>query len=69
MFIIRLKIMNWRKTSEEIVRRGLDVKIEVDGGVGLGNAGALVEAGAGILVAGSSVFKAEDPAAAIEALR
>ena len=58
-----------RAARKEIVRRGLDVKIEVDGGVGPGNAGALVEAGAGILVAGSSVFKAENPAAAIEALR
>lgn len=38
-----------------------DVLIEIDGGVGNGNAKALVEAGANVLVAGSSVFRAEDP--------
>ena len=58
-----------RAARKEIERRGLDVKIEVDGGVGPGNARELAAAGARILVAGSSVFKAEDPAAAIAALR
>ena len=53
----------------EILRRGLPVQIEVDGGVSPANAEALVKAGADILVAGSSVFKAPDPAAAIAALR
>jgi len=38
-----------------------DVLIEIDGGVGNGNAKGLVEAGANVLVAGSSVFRAEDP--------
>ena len=38
-----------------------DVLIEIDGGVGMGNARALVDAGANVLVAGSSVFKAADP--------
>ena len=37
------------------------VLIEIDGGVGMGNARALVDAGANVLVAGSSVFKAADP--------
>ncbi len=37
-----------------------EVLIEIDGGVGNGNAKALVEAGANVLVAGSSVFRAED---------
>jgi len=46
-----------------------DVDIEVDGGVGPENASLLAEAGATILVAGSSVFRAEDPAAAIAAMR
>ncbi len=55
--------------KREIDRRGLSVAIEVDGGVGAGNAAALAAAGADILVAGSAVFKAEDPAAAILALR
>lgn len=38
--------------------------IEIDGGVGMGNARALVDAGANVLVAGSSVFRSEDPIAA-----
>lgn len=45
-----------------------DVLIEIDGGVGVGNAGALVEAGADVLVAGSSVFRASEPAKAIQVL-
>ena len=45
-----------------------DVLIEIDGGVGVGNAGALVEAGADVLVAGSSVFRANEPAKAIQVL-
>lgn len=58
-----------RTLKAEIERQGLDIKIEVDGGVSASNAGALVEAGAEILVAGSAVFKAEDPAAVIAAMR
>lgn len=46
-----------------------EVPVEVDGGIGPGNAAAAVEAGATILVAGSAVFKAEDPSAAIEKMR
>lgn len=55
--------------KREIVSRSLDVKIEVDGGVSPSNAVALSEAGADILVAGSAVFKAADPAAAVKAMR
>ena len=46
-----------------------DVPIEVDGGVGPANAEILKQAGAEILVAGSSVFKAPDPVKAVEMLR
>ena len=53
----------------ELAARGLSVEIEVDGGVTPENAGALIEAGADVLVAGSSVFRAADRAAAIAALR
>ena len=55
--------------SEEMKRQGREIPIEVDGGVSPSNAAELVKAGASILVAGSSVFKAEDPAAAIAAMR
>lgn len=43
--------------------------IEVDGGVGRTNAADLVQAGADVLVAGSSVFKAEDPVAEVAWLK
>jgi len=45
-----------------------DFFIQVDGGVGLGNASALVQAGADVLVAGNAVFKAQDPLTAIAGL-
>ncbi len=48
---------------------GSQAKIEIDGGVDAQNAGRLKELGADVLVAGSAVFKAPDPAAMIEQLR
>lgn len=53
----------------EIKRRRLSVEIEVDGGVSAANSAVLVKAGADILVAGTAVFAAADPAAAIAAMR
>ena len=53
----------------EIERRGLDVDIQVDGGINSETAKLAVSAGANVLVAGSAVFKAADRKAAIEALR
>ena len=58
-----------RTLKAEIERMGLDVKIEVDGGVSPANAQALIEAGAEILVAGSAVFKADDPSQIIAQMR
>ncbi len=58
-----------RTLKTEIDRQGLNIPIEVDGGVSASNAAALIEAGAEILVAGSAVFKAEDPATVISAMR
>lgn len=58
-----------RTLKAEIKRQGLDIKIEVDGGVSAKNAAALAEAGAEIFVAGSAVFKAEDPASVIASMR
>lgn len=55
--------------KEEISRQGAECAVEVDGGVSPGNAEALVSAGADILVAGSSVFRAADPAAVIRSIR
>ncbi|MFZ4769294.1 MAG: ribulose-phosphate 3-epimerase [Ferruginibacter sp.] len=48
---------------------GLSVQIEIDGGVTLENAPAIIAAGADILVAGNTVFKSPDPTATIAALK
>lgn len=59
-----------RAVRSELNRIGRpDVPIEVDGGIGPANAAEVVAAGAQILVAGSSVFKADDPSKAIRAMR
>lgn len=58
-----------RKLKQMIQEQGLDTLIEIDGGVTNQNAAALVEAGADALVAGSYVFNAEDPQAAIRSLK
>ena len=57
------------KLKAEIEEQGLDVMIQVDGGINAETAKICREAGADILVAGSSVFKSEDRKAAIDALR
>ncbi len=54
---------------EEITTRGLNVYVQVDGGITADNAPLAIEAGADILVAGSSVFKAKDRKEAIDKLR
>lgn len=51
-----------------IEKRGLDVMIEVDGGVNGDNAKALFDAGADALVAGSYVFGSKDPVQTIQTL-
>lgn len=56
------KIADLRAMAQEA---GLATLIEVDGGISAANAGAIYAAGADILVAGSSVFGAADPAAEV----
>ena len=58
-----------RTLKAEIQRQGLNIPIEVDGGVSSANAAALAEAGAEILVAGSAVFKAADRAGEVALIR
>lgn len=58
-----------RTLRAEIERQGLAVPIEIDGGVSAKNASALAEAGAEIFVAGSAVFKSDDPESVIRAMR
>lgn len=50
-----------KKLHDMITVKNLKTLIEIDGGVGLQNAEALLKAGARVLVAGSSVFKSEHP--------
>jgi ribulose-phosphate 3-epimerase len=52
-----------------IKERGLNVLIEIDGGVTLENAPSIIEAGADVLVAGNTVFKSGDPASTIAQLK
>ena len=54
--------------KDEAERRGLNYRIEVDGGINLETAKLVTEAGADTLVAGSSLFGAADPAAFIRAV-
>lgn len=49
--------------------KGLPTLVEVDGGVGPGNARQLYDAGANVLVAGNAVFKADNPFDAIERIK
>ena len=58
-----------RRLRAMCVEHGVDPLIEIDGGVGAGNAEELGAAGATVLVAGSAVFGAEDPAQAVEDIR
>ncbi len=53
----------------ELDAQGLDIPLEIDGGVSASNAAELIRSGADILVAGSAVFKAEDPADVIARMR
>jgi ribulose-phosphate 3-epimerase len=58
-----------RRLSDEARRRGAAVWLQVDGGIGESTIGQAAEAGADTFVAGSAVFGAEDPDAAIASLR
>jgi ribulose-phosphate 3-epimerase len=57
-----------RRMRDLLRRRGLAAQIEVDGGVDEGNVKALIDAGAEVLVAGTSVFGSGDPAASARRL-
>jgi ribulose-phosphate 3-epimerase len=61
----RTKLTRLRAEAD---RRGLRLRLEVDGGVKQSNASEMVAAGADMLVAGSAVFGAADPAAAARAM-
>jgi ribulose-phosphate 3-epimerase len=47
--------------KNKIIQLNLDILIEVDGGISLDNAQSIIDAGADVLVAGSSIFNTENP--------
>jgi ribulose-phosphate 3-epimerase len=61
-----VKIKELRKMIDDA---NLPVKIEIDGGVTVENAKSIVDAGAHVLVAGNTVFKAKDPKETIRQLK
>ncbi len=58
-----------RETRALIDNSGLPIRLEVDGGVGVGNIRAVAQAGADTFVAGSAIFNAPDYAAVIAQMR
>lgn len=57
------------KLKNEITKRGLNVLIEADGGISAENISQCAKAGVDVAVAGTAVFKAENPERAIKELR
>ena len=57
-----------RRLRQMIASRGLDTRIEIDGGIDADNISEVVEAGAEILVAGSAVYGKPSPAEAVREL-
>jgi ribulose-phosphate 3-epimerase len=58
-----------RRTADAIRQRGLDLAIQVDGGIDEQTAPIVAEAGATIFVAGSAIFGADSPSAAARRIR
>jgi ribulose-phosphate 3-epimerase len=58
-----------RRTRELISKHGLEMWLQVDGGVSADTIEQCAEAGADVFVAGSAVYGTDDPAAAVQALR
>jgi len=54
---------------ERIEKSGRNIRLEVDGGVGIQNIREIAEAGADTFVAGSAIFNADDYQATIAAMR
>lgn len=57
------------KLKDRILQRNLNVLIEIDGGVTIDNAAQIINAGADVLVAGNTVFKANNPIETIATLK
>jgi ribulose-phosphate 3-epimerase len=62
-------IAKLRRLRQMINEKGLNTRIEIDGGIDENNAADVVDAGAEILVAGTAIFGKKDPAAAVQQLK
>jgi ribulose-phosphate 3-epimerase len=58
-----------RALKKMINEKGLNILIEIDGGITTDNAPSIIQAGADVLVAGNTVFKSPDPSATIALLK
>ena len=58
-----------RELKQEILRRGSNILIEADGGIGAATIAQAAQAGVDVCVAGTAVFNAEEPALAIRELQ
>jgi ribulose-phosphate 3-epimerase len=58
-----------RQVRERIDASGKAIRLEVDGGVGIGNIAEIAAAGADTFVAGSAIFNTDDYRATIDAMR
>lgn len=58
-----------RQARELIDASGYDIRLEVDGGVGVGNIAEIAQAGADTFVAGSAIFNTDDYQSTIDAMR
>ena len=58
-----------KELKAEMARQGLDIPVEADGGIGAANLENVLASGVDVVVAGSAVFGAADPMAAVTAMR
>ncbi|HEY3038516.1 MAG TPA: ribulose-phosphate 3-epimerase [Pyrinomonadaceae bacterium] len=66
---IQTSVDKVRRLRRMVQERQLETRIEIDGGIDLENIASVVAAGAEIIVAGSAIFGAADPEAAVRGLR
>ena len=58
-----------KELKAEMARQGLNIPVEADGGIGAANLESVLASGVDVVVAGSAVFGATDPMAAVTAMR
>ena len=66
---IKTTLRKLRQLRALCFERGVEPLIEVDGGVGIDNVADVCAAGANVIVAGSAVFRSDDPAKVVDDLR